>query len=571
MYNPIIFTGLLLFVTHLACAQKKDSIGTQTVNIVKSYTPTLSDAFKVPETPVMNDSIIPQKKEIAYTIFSVPVASTFVPLTGDPLKMDALNKETLYNSYVSLELGNYATALLDFFTSKPLEKDTFLDVALHHHSSQGGIEEVVLEDTFYNSSLNVAYTKTDRDMDWKSEAGFHHQLYNWYGLYDPAAFPQNDLDLLEARQNYYNAQLKTSITLRNSFFKEGGLTLRRFWDTYGSAEYRAHIQPSLEFPIAGEQIHTTFMLDYLSGTFDREYQNETPIHYSNFVAGINPNLLILRDNIKVNLGATAVYASDPGTGEGDFFIYPRISAFYNIVKDNFIIYGGLEGELIQNNYYDIVAENTFVSPTLSIIPTNKQYDAYVGVKGKFSNNINYHLKGRYSIENNKPLLQLNPVAVMSNGESYAYGNSFGLLYDDIETLSLSGTVDTEVLDNLTMSLNTEFFNYRTETQPEAWNLPVVKATLSAQYTIGTHWYGNTHIFFTGARKDLLHGEGFLQPQTITADAYVDVNTHMGYRFNDRLSAFLKLNNLLNNEYNRWATYPIQGVQALLGASYRFNL
>ncbi|MCB0375193.1 MAG: TonB-dependent receptor, partial [Sinomicrobium sp.] len=367
------------------------------------------------------------------------------------------------------------------------------------------------------------------------------------------------------------AHIGASLTRRNSFFKEGEITLRRFWDAYGSAEYRLNASPSLEFPIAGERINTVFTADYLTGDFSREYMEETPIEYSNFIAAVNPNLLIFRDNIKVSLGATAVYATDPGTGEGDFFIYPRVNASYNIVKDNFIVYGGIEGELVQNTYSGLVAENTFVSPTLHIIPTDKQYSAYLGLKGKLSDNVNYHLKGAYSAENNKPLLRLNPVAEIANGEAYAYGNSFGLVYDDVETLSVSGTVDVDVLNNLSMRVNAEFFDYRTQTQPEAWNLPALKATLSAQYTFGEHWFGNTSVFFTGQRNDLLEGEGFMGSQIITADAYADVNTYMGYRFNNRLSAFLKLNNILNNEYSRWGAYPVQGFQALIGASYQFNL
>ena len=47
---------LILLVGSLqtAFAQKKDeNIGTEVVNVVKPYTPTISDAFKVKETPTI--------------------------------------------------------------------------------------------------------------------------------------------------------------------------------------------------------------------------------------------------------------------------------------------------------------------------------------------------------------------------------------------------------------------------------------------------------------------------------------------------------------------------------------
>ena len=61
-------------------AQKQDeNIGTEVVNVVKPYTPTISDAFKVKETPSLDDEETTKRETIQYTIFSFPVASTFTP------------------------------------------------------------------------------------------------------------------------------------------------------------------------------------------------------------------------------------------------------------------------------------------------------------------------------------------------------------------------------------------------------------------------------------------------------------------------------------------------------------
>ena len=50
--------------------------------MVKPYTPTISDAFKVKEVPTLDDEETLTKKEIKYNIFSFPVASTFTPAKG---------------------------------------------------------------------------------------------------------------------------------------------------------------------------------------------------------------------------------------------------------------------------------------------------------------------------------------------------------------------------------------------------------------------------------------------------------------------------------------------------------
>jgi hypothetical protein len=44
----------------------------------------------------------------------------------------------------------------------------------------------------------------------------------------------------------------------------------------------------------------------------------------------------------------------------------------------------------------------------------------------------------------------------------------------------------------------------------------------------------------------------------------------GYHFNDRFSAFLRLNNLLHTEYQRFANFDTQGFQVLGGITYKFD-
>ena len=81
-------------------AQKKDeNIGTEVVNVVKPYTPTISDAFKVKETPSLEDEDNTKKEPIKYTIFSFPVASTFTPSKGRAAGVDKAKEERLFKNY----------------------------------------------------------------------------------------------------------------------------------------------------------------------------------------------------------------------------------------------------------------------------------------------------------------------------------------------------------------------------------------------------------------------------------------------------------------------------------------
>ncbi len=83
--NNIVLSAILLSVTLTFSQERrqtKDTIDTEVVNVVKPYTPKISDAFKVKEIPSLDDEETTSKKDVKYNIFSIPVASTFTPAKG---------------------------------------------------------------------------------------------------------------------------------------------------------------------------------------------------------------------------------------------------------------------------------------------------------------------------------------------------------------------------------------------------------------------------------------------------------------------------------------------------------
>ncbi|MCL6265103.1 TonB-dependent receptor [Flagellimonas myxillae] len=579
--NHYIFSVIFLSLWGAVFAQETDDIGTETVTVVKPYSPTVSDAFKIKSTPDLNDSIVLKKKEIDYSIFSVPVASTFTPAKGKASRVKRTPPPTLYNSYASIGLGNYNNALVDLYTSRGFNRgEDLLDFGLSHHSSRGAIETTPLDADFYNTKLDVSYAKKDRDMDWGASVGLQHQLYNWYGI-ENGAFDEATIASLDETQNYFNAQAKAHLNLEDSPFKKGQVMLRRFWDATESGENRVVLEPTVELPITEELVTINAKLDYVGGNFKNASLNNTvndgEINYGQFQAGINPSLLVLRDDLTLNLGANFVYGMDVENSDSNFYIYPAVTASYRVMDETVIAYGGIEGQLEQNSYYDFVQANPYVSPTLDIQPTDRQYEGYLGLKGQLVSNVGYNIKGSYTAENRKPLFFMNPQNLFRNDDKgYFYGNSFQVFYDDVKTLGIFGELNIDVNRNFTLGINAEFFDYDTETDNPAWNLPSVKGSLFLDYQINKQWYLGANLFYVGERDDLMAQaiQNALPsefPATIvTLEGFFDANAHAGYRFNDQLSVYVKASNIANNNYQRWANFSVQGFQALAGVSYKFD-
>lgn len=571
---------LFVLIGLSASAQKKDeNIGTEVVNVVKPYTPTISDAFKVKETPVMEDDDNTQKEEIKYNIFSFPVASTFTPAKGKAAGVEKGKKEKLYNNYATLGVGNYGTINAELFVTENLSRNEYVGGMLRHISSQGGIDDVVLDDKYSNTSLDLTYGNRQQTYTWNTDLGYQNQVYNWYGIpVDYVAFTPEIVEVIYPKQTYHTFYIGGSIAAKDSFFRDASAQYKRFWDAYGSAENRFFIKPSLDIDVMEEKIKVDFIADYVGGTFEKDPYLGEEITYSHFNFGIQPSILYQNEALSAELGAGVFYSAGKINEEtdGKFFIYPQVKASYKVVGDLMIAYAGAEGTLKQNSYADFVTENHFVSPDLLVTPTNQQYDIYVGLKGKLANTVAYNVRGSYMNEDDRAFFRnssfIDPLVDVTVMDNYMYGNSFGVVYDKLTTISFFGELRADFSKSVSFGINGTFNSYDTD-QEEAWNLPNIKVGADLNVDITEKWYAGANVFFVGDRKDMVYNDLTIDPEgyeVVTVKNYFDLNANVGYRYNERLTGFLKLNNIAGQQYERWVNYPVQGFQFLLGASYKFN-
>lgn len=584
MTNKIQYKIAVLFVfagLQTTFAQKKDeNIGTEVVNVVKPYTPTISDAFKVKETPALEDDDNTKKEEIKYNIFSFPVASTFTPSKGRAAAVDKSKQEKLFSNYATLGVGNYGTLNAELFVTENLNKNEYVGGMLRHLSSQGGIDDILLDDKFYNTTLDLTYGNQQKEFSWNVDAGYQHQIYNWYGLRNDFATdladPQDRFNLINSidpQQTYQNIYVGGRFAAKESVFKDATLKFNHFSDAFGSSENRFYVKPTVGFEVSGQKVNATFIVDYLGGSFEKNYQGGEELSYGFTNVGVQPSFTYQQDDLTVNLGAGLFYSMDNENSDNKFFIYPQITATYRIVGDVMIAYAGAEGGLKQNTYRDLVQENFFVSPTLGINPTDQKYDIYVGMKGKIANNVGFNIRGSYKNEDQKAMFLNNPYNNENvNKEGYAFGNSFDVVYDNVKTISFFGELKADFSKNVSFGVSGTFSSYTTDVQAEAWNLPGLQVNANLDFNITDKWYAGTSVFFVGERKDIFSYTSLLRNEleTTTLDSYFDLNAHVGYKYNERWTMFLKGNNLASQDYQKWLNYPVQGIQVLLGASYKFD-
>lgn len=571
--KQLVMLVIMLNVT-IALSQnkrEKDTINTEVVNVVKPYTPKISDAFKVKEIPSLNDEETANKKTIQYNIFSIPVASLFTPAKVKAASVNKSKKEKLFDNYASVGVGTFTTVLGEVYLNKAINRNENVGGYINHHSSQGGVENILLDDDFSDTKVNINYTRKTRDLAWNVDAGFRHEVYNWYGVPEDI-FSDVQIAAIDPQHSYFTFDFGGELNFDDKLINSGNFRFRRFADDFDSGENRFVANTNFDIPINKENLNTSVKIDYIDGTFDSGFISLNEVNYGNFTVNVNPNYQIIKDDLTVNLGVSLSYLNDRESGDNDIFIYPDITASYRLVDEILISYGGIEGELFQNSYYSFASENKFLSPNLFIQPTDQQYNVYIGLKGKLSNNVSYNIRGNYYADNNKALFLANPT-LEDAVENFQFGNSFRIVYDDIDTFSVFGEINVDVNRNFKLGIKAEYFTYNTDNQAEAWNLPDFKASLFLDYQINEHWFAGANLYYTGERLDQFLFSGPLidsTPVTTSLDSFFDANAHLGYRINSRWSAYVKVNNIGNQEYQRWLNFPVQGIQFLAGITYKFD-
>ena len=568
---------LFLLFFQFSFAQKKEQIGTETVNVVKPYTPKISDAFKPKEIPELDEEETAQKEKIKYTIFSFPVASTFTPSKGKAEGVEKEKQALLYKNYATFGVGNYGTFIGELFVNHDISNTDYVGGMFRHHSSEGGIQNVALDNRFYDTSLDLMYGSNQRDVSWNLDLGYQNQIYNWYGLptyFGSSLTPQDKAALINSispHQTYGTLSLGGNIGFNESVLNKASFQYHHFSDASGTSENRFYAKPTVTFDVMESAVKTNIIVDYVGGSFKNNYSktNTERVKYGFTNFGIVPSFVMKEDDWTLNIGAGLFYSMDNVKSNNKFLIYPQFNASYKVVGDLMIFYAGAEGTLEQNSYQDFVNDNPFVSPTLTIAPTDKRYNLFAGLKGKLANTVSYNVKASYVNERNKALFRNNDYAANAD---YAYANSFQVVYDDVLTMRFYGELKADFSKNVSFGINGTFSSFTTATKQEAWNLPTIQVASNLDVTITEKWFAGANLFYVGERKDFTIVE--LQPTyttgTVTLKSYFDANANVGFKYSDRLTAFAKANNILNNSYQKWQNFPVQGFQVILGVNYKFD-
>ncbi len=586
-------SGVLFSGAVIAQDKKNNDLGTEVVDVVRRYDATVSDAFKVRQVPSFDEEILGKKKPVVYTISSFPVASTFVPAKGEAAKVETKKNLQRFDNYALLGIGNYSNINAELFLSAAVDKDSYLSGYLTNFSSNGGIKDIQIKDGFSKSHLGVNYSGQKKNIGWNTEIGGSFQTVNWYGLpTDFVEIPNTVADSINALQKFKSFYLDGSVTFKDTFIKSADVYYSNFTDDFHRKENRFVLKPKAEMSFANGLLgKLSVVVDYVGNSF-KDYQftytfndiNNPNISLlskkdNNLIVGAEPSVVFKGDDYNIQVGVGLFYNNGKigDQSSNSFKFYPQIKASYTLVPNIAIGYAGIDGNLKQNSYQNFVRTNPFVAPDIQVLPTDKSYDFYVGMKGKLDHTISYDIRASYRKENDLPLFVSSAYSPNSLHIPYRYGNSFTALYDEVETVNVFGELSFDILSSVSLSLRGEYNGYKIDNAKEAWGLPAIKIGADALIDFTSQWFSRIDFQYIGERKDQFSSFVNTTKNTIELvektrdlEAIVDLNLMLGYRPAKNWTVFIKGNNLFNQNYNQWGNFRSQGIQVMGGAMYKFD-
>lgn len=517
------------------------------VNVVQDYKPTIADANKLNDNPIIKDTFKINTK-LNYTFLEKQATTNFEvePISAANIKGDILTK--LQNNYFRVGLGNYNTPFAEAFYTTTRSKTQQMGIHAKHLSSSATIQDLAFSG-YSDNQLNGFGKFFVKDHTIYSDVNYTRNAMHYYGSSDSLYNKTLNKNDIKQVYNYIGAKgaFESNYSDTSLFNYSGKVNYYYLQDVFGSAEQNAFIEAGATKKINNELYGAKISYDYF-------YNSRSLDTSSAGILRANPYAKAQNQKWRAKVGFNLIAETD--IGKVHFF--PDIDFNYNIINDYMAGYAVLNGYADRNSYKILSDINPFISPALNLKNTITNIHINGGLRGKMSSNLSYDAGADYKRTKNLPLFV--------NYSANILQNKFIAVYDDVNILNVYGLLAYQTSEKLFIYAKGNVYNYKTTKEVKAWHKPKYDVTLSARYSLKEKIVAKVDVFFIGsqfAKSNIISTTTPYMPiiYTKTLKGVTDVNIGLEYRYTKRLSAYINFNNIAAMRYQRWNNYP----------TYRFNL
>ena len=583
---------ILLFLSSFGFkAKAQDTILNRNVSVEREYRPVIQDAGKISIIPQVLEPKV-EKTAAKYSDFNLPLNAGFNIHTLPAAELAAEKNDGKQN-FARIGFGTYLNSLVDAAFPLINTSDMLLNVSLNH---LGTLESKRFHTT---SNVDALFEKQFKNFGIYAGVGVKHEYLTFYGnTFNRVTITDFSTIALNHGGALYSEINRAGVSTASRFFTLNGLdadpgddSYWRFNTVFGfqslplanDIRYQAEVKYNLFSSINGlteHQIHTQGKFsspsddNRLGIDFDlyNMIYNSTNIPVFNFwsnysVLNLNPYYCMERDQWSVRIGVKSAFSFV----HGDIFSPSAdLTGEWKPIPKILSVYGGITGGYELNSLDKSFSENPYLYSDLRVNDTYTPVNLFAGVKLKPFYNVLFdayigfrQINNQYYFVNKEYKLSSAGSPPMSVADSSLFSNRFNVIYSNATLFKVGARVSYHWQDLLNLELKAAYNGWNVATEQYAWNKPKFEAELNAAYKIDKSFSVAANVFYTAGRFAKLANVAVAMPDKM------DINLSVNYQYNKQFSAFAKINNLINSQYQDFYGYDVQGINFMLGAAVSF--
>ena len=521
-----------------------DTAKKQTIDITSSYKPVLRNAVKI-NFSASHLNADTTKPKMNYTVPSQNLFYAYQPISLRPL---ALQQDTnLYlgiRNYIKVGYGNYSTPYVNAGFSFGDGKKMVVNLYANYISSKGKIANQeytqlqIKANAIFFTPKNEVYVGAQLSQNNNYLYGYNHSLYTFKK--DSVRQQFQDLVLTGGVRNTtsgeygisYNPNITViNFTNKNKVNESTVIANAPITKTFGDA-FMLKIDAKADI--------TSYTTKNLASN----------IKFSNNVFQIAPSIAISSPRFSINAGIV------PTWNNGVFVWLPNVFAEAQVKEKTFLIQAGWIGRYTKNTYRNLTALNPFLT-TIPFQKNTKEIEYYGGIKATVGKHFSFNLKGGIVSFNDMPLF-INDTA--TDNKAFNISNE-----KSVQSLRIHGDLSFINQDKFTLTAGLTFNGYTLlQSNAKAWN------TVPMEITSSLRWWAFKQVLL---KADLyaFSGGNYLTKgnKAQSFSGGTDISVGAEFKVNNRFSAWIDINNIANQKYQRWHAYEVYGLNLLGGIRVSF--
>lgn len=509
------------------------------------------DYYRYQKPTSLMSLIDPPPRRMDYTYRFQKITHKF-PLQFDvrPLRIDKVPQKKLYGNYIKAGVGNYFTSYAEaFFNTRRNERYSYGLHLRHLQSRIGVIDRQNSGNTRHEANFNFKrFFKGNRvlygGMDFENARLYFYGYQSFATLPPPREQIRQDFNIINAQIHYTNKHAMNTNTYNV------GIGYHYWADHYKAREQEIEVQTQLNSRLNSFQ-SLLFRADASSsvrtdigGRLQRNLLSSEVLYQAN------------NAKIRLEIGGRFVFQNDTLQHQKTWRLYPKLYFSWSIWKNRLNLFTGIEGNTQKRLLRSFIAENPFLNQNIALLHTNQQWESFIGVQTQLATSFNWQAKISYGNYQN-----LHFFVNDANAPS-----KFVVQYENASTPVLH-LLNEVVLSykKLKTSFKTEFYKYDLPNLPQAWHRPLLKNTLTTSYRYSEKLFFDIAFFhLAGIQAFDVSKDKAIELQPIT-----DLSLKIDYHFKPTWSAFVKGNNLLAQNYQRYLNYEVRTAEVIAGITFAF--